>query len=152
MEGINALVTNKLVSLSEQELVDCDTEKDNGCSGGLMDYAFEFIIKNKGIMTEGDYPYTAQDGQCMKDNLQASQIVTIDGYEDVPQYNEIALKKAASQQPIAVAIEADQRAFQLYVGGVLDDETCGEQLDHGVLVSGRLAFSGMRKSLGRGGS
>jgi KDEL-tailed cysteine endopeptidase len=130
-------VTGEVVSLSEQELVDCDTKQDHGCSGGLMDYAFEFIIQNKGIMTEGDYPYTAQDGVCLKDNLQASQIVTIDGYEDVPQYNEIALKKAASQQPIAVAIEADQRAFQLYVGGVLDDESCGEQLDHGVLVGGQ---------------
>jgi hypothetical protein len=62
-------------------------------------------------------------------------VVTIDGFEDVPQYDEVALKKAASQQPVAVAIEADQRAFQLYVGGVFDDEDCGEELDHGVLVS-----------------
>jgi hypothetical protein len=63
-------------------------------------------------------------------------VVTIDGFEDVPQYDEVALKKAASQQPVAVAIEADQRAFQLYVGGVFDDEDCGEELDHGVLVRG----------------
>ncbi len=47
VEGINAIFTKQLVSLSEQELVDCDTDQDRGCNGGLMDYAFEFIIKNK---------------------------------------------------------------------------------------------------------
>ncbi len=39
-------------------------------------------------------------------------------------------------QPVAVAIEADQRAFQLYTGGVFADPACGTQLDHGVLVVG----------------
>lgn len=60
VEGINAIVTNDLVSLSEQELVDCDTTKDKGCSGGLMDFAFDFIHENGGIDTEDDYPYTGQ--------------------------------------------------------------------------------------------
>jgi hypothetical protein len=64
VEGINAIVTNELISLSEQELVDCDTEKDNGCNGGLMDYAFDFIHKNGGITTEDEYPYTGVDGTC----------------------------------------------------------------------------------------
>jgi hypothetical protein len=77
------------------------------------------------------------DGECQRDVLldNGRPMVTIDGYEDVPQYDEVALKKAVSRQPVSVAIEADQRAFQLYMGGVFDDESCGEQLDHGVLVS-----------------
>lgn len=75
------------------------------------------------------------DGECHRQELNARPVVTIDGYEDVPPYDEIALKKAVSKQPVSVAIEADQRAFQLYMGGVFDDDTCGEQLDHGVLVS-----------------
>ena len=43
-----------------------------------------------------------------------AKVVTIDGYEDVPENNEAALKKALANQPISVAIEAGGRAFQLY--------------------------------------
>eukprot|EP00197_Chlamydomonas_leiostraca_P006203 CAMPEP_0202861608 /NCGR_PEP_ID=MMETSP1391-20130828/2947_1 /ASSEMBLY_ACC=CAM_ASM_000867 /TAXON_ID=1034604 /ORGANISM="Chlamydomonas leiostraca, Strain SAG 11-49" /LENGTH=497 /DNA_ID=CAMNT_0049541025 /DNA_START=70 /DNA_END=1563 /DNA_ORIENTATION=- len=135
VEGINAIVTKELISLSEQELVDCDTEKDKGCHGGLMDYAFEFIIKNKGLDTEEHYPYTATDGECQEKHRKHG-VVTIDGYEDVPENSETALKKAVAHQPVSVAIEADQKAFQLYMGGVFADETCGTELDHGVLVVG----------------
>lgn len=56
--------TNKLVSLSEQELIDCDTKENEGCNGGLMEYAFEFIKQKGGITTEANYPYNAQDGTC----------------------------------------------------------------------------------------
>jgi KDEL-tailed cysteine endopeptidase len=135
VEGINAIVTGQLVSLSEQELVDCDTDQDKGCSGGLMDYAYEFIIKNKGIDTEEDYPYTAMDGECIGPKKNR-RVVTIDSYQDVPENDEVALKKAAAHQPIAVAIEADAKSFQLYGGGVYDDPTCGTSLNHGVLVAG----------------
>jgi KDEL-tailed cysteine endopeptidase len=134
VEGINAITTGQLDNLSEQELVDCDTSKDHGCHGGLMDYAFEFIQKNGGINTEDDYPYTGEEAVCDTARLDR-RVVTIDGYHDVPSNNETALLKAVSKQPVAVAIEADQRAFQLYVGGVFDEE-CGTALDHGVLAVG----------------
>ncbi|KAJ8570381.1 hypothetical protein K7X08_037353 [Anisodus acutangulus] len=62
-EGITKLSTGKLISLSEQELVDCDrTNEDQGCEGGYMEDTFEFIVKNKGITTEKTYPYKAADG------------------------------------------------------------------------------------------
>ena len=64
VEGINQIKTHKLVSLSEQELIDCDRKENQGCNGGLMDYAFEFIQQKGGITTESDYPYAAQDGTC----------------------------------------------------------------------------------------
>lgn len=64
IEGINAIKTGELITLSEQELVDCDHAYNQGCNGGLMDYAFEFIIDNGGIDTDEDYPYTGFDGRC----------------------------------------------------------------------------------------
>lgn len=64
VEGINQIVTGELISLSEQELVACDREYNAGCNGGLMDYAFEFIINNGGMDTEADYPYEGIDSKC----------------------------------------------------------------------------------------
>ncbi|CAH9111092.1 unnamed protein product [Cuscuta epithymum] len=135
VEGVNKIVSGSLVSLSEQELVDCDTSYNEGCNGGLMDYAFEFIIKNGGIDTEKDYPYTAKDGKCDSYRKNNAKVVTIDGYEDVPVNNEAALKKALANQPIAVAIEAGGMDFQLYESGIFTG-SCGTDLDHGVAVVG----------------
>lgn len=134
VEGINQIVTGDLISLSEQELVDCDRGYNMGCNGGLMDYAFEFIMKNGGIDTEEDYPYHARDNTCDAFRKNA-RVVSIDGYEDVPQNDEKSLKKAVAHQPVSVAIEAGGRAFQLYQSGVFTG-ICGTELDHGVAVVG----------------
>jgi len=68
MEGINKIKTGSLVSLSEQELIDCDRSYNSGCGGGLMDYAYNFVVKNGGIDTE-DYPYREADGTCNKNKV-----------------------------------------------------------------------------------
>ncbi|KAL0366212.1 UNVERIFIED_CONTAM: Cysteine proteinase RD21A [Sesamum radiatum] len=134
VEGINQIVTGNLTSLSEQELVDCDTSYNQGCNGGLMDYAFEFIIKNGGIDSEEDYPYKGRDGRCDQFRKNA-KVVSIDGYEDVPENNEKALQKAVVNQPVSVAIEAGGRDFQLYESGIFTGK-CGTSLDHGVVAVG----------------
>ncbi|KAL7090074.1 hypothetical protein ACP275_12G017500 [Erythranthe tilingii] len=133
VEGINKITTGELLTLSEQELVDCDKSENAGCSGGLMDYAFQFIISNGGMDTEDDYPYRGIDGKCDFARKNA-KVVSIDGYEDVPQ-DEKALQKAVAHQPVSVAIEASGRALQLYSSGVFTGE-CGKQLDHGVVAVG----------------
>ncbi|XP_027345169.1 cysteine proteinase COT44-like [Abrus precatorius] len=134
VEAINKIVTGKLLSLSEQELLDCDRTYNKGCNGGLMDYAFQFIIENGGIDTDKDYPYYGVDGICNTTKKNA-RIVKIDGYEDVPPYDEKALKKAVAHQPVSVAIEASGRALQLYKSGIFTGK-CGKDLDHGVVVIG----------------
>ncbi|GAA0145253.1 cysteine protease [Lithospermum erythrorhizon] len=134
VESINKIVTGELVPLSEQELVDCDKKYNAGCNGGLMDYAFEFIISNGGIDTEDDYPYRGIDGRCDA-TRQNSKAVTIDGYEDVPPSNENALQKAVAHQPVSVAMEASGRALQFYKSGVFTGR-CGTSVDHGVVVVG----------------
>ncbi|KAG7011642.1 Cysteine proteinase RD21A, partial [Cucurbita argyrosperma subsp. argyrosperma] len=94
-EGINQIVTGELISLSEQELVDCDRTYNMGCNGGLMDYAFQFIIDNGGIDTEKDYPYKASDDTCVLDRKHI-KVVEIDGYEDLPEIDERLLKTAVA--------------------------------------------------------
>lgn len=95
MEGINAIVTDKLIALSEQELVDCDTAQDHGCHGGLMDFAFDFIKKNGGIDTEKDYKYQAEEEKCSIAK-ERRHVVSIDGHEDVPGNDEHSLLKVSA--------------------------------------------------------
>ncbi|KAF3643034.1 Senescence-specific cysteine protease SAG39 [Capsicum annuum] len=83
-EGIDKIKTGKLISLSEQELVDCDASSDMGCEGGLMDEAFKFIIKNQGLTTESNYPYEGTDGTC-KTGKESNHAAKITSNEDVPQ-------------------------------------------------------------------
>ncbi|CAO2206369.1 unnamed protein product [Urochloa humidicola] len=133
IEGIVKISTGKLVSLSEQELVDCDVHgEDQGCEGGLMDDAFKFIIKNGGLTTESSYPYTAADGKCKSGSTSAA---TIKGYEDVPANNEAALMKVVANQPVSVAVDGGDMTFQFYSGGVMTG-SCGTDLDHGIAAIG----------------
>lgn len=69
IEGINKIITGSLVSLSEQELIDCDKTFNDGCGGGLMDYAFKFVMDNHGIDTEDDYPYLGKERTCNKEKV-----------------------------------------------------------------------------------
>ncbi|KQK11105.1 cysteine proteinase EP-B 1 [Brachypodium distachyon] len=136
VEGLNAIRTGSLVSLSEQELIDCDTGgDDNGCQGGLMESAFEFIAHSAGgLATEAAYPYHASNGTCNA-NRGSSVSVRIDGHQSVPAGNEEALAKAVAHQPVSVAIDAGGQAFQFYSEGVFTGD-CGSELDHGVAVVG----------------
>jgi C1A family cysteine protease len=134
VEGAWFLSKGSLVSLSEQQLVDCSQAEGNqGCNGGLMDQGFQYIIDNKGITTEAAYPYTAADGTCQAKGKPVA--ATLSGFKDVAANSELALETAIVQQPISVAVEADQSVFQFYSGGVMDS-ACGTQLDHGVLAVG----------------
>lgn len=135
MEGIHKLKTGKLISLSEQELVDCDTKgEDQGCNGGLMDDAFNFIQKHGGLTTEANYPYVGTDDSCNTKEA-SNNAAKITSHEDVPANNEKALLKAVANQPISVAIDAGGLAFQFYSGGVFTGP-CGTSLDHGVTAVG----------------
>jgi len=134
IEGSYEIKTGKLNSLSEQQLVDCSQSYGNmGCNGGLMDYAFEYVIANKGLCSESAYPYTAVTGTCKSSTC--TSVSTITSYKDVTHNSEDALQAAVAQQPVSVAIEADQSGFQFYSSGVFTG-TCGTALDHGVLAVG----------------
>lgn len=131
MEGGQFIYRHESVSVSEQELIDCDTE-DNGCGGGLMTGAFLYAMGG-GVCSEEDYPYHAKDEDC---KLCHHAAVRPRNYEEVESEDGLALKKAVSLAPVSVAIEADSPVFQHYKSGVIDDESCGASLNHGVLAVG----------------
>jgi len=142
LEGAYFIQNGKLESFSEQQLVDCDNRqhggKDMGCNGGLMDNAFSWIEKNGGLCSEDSYPYesgtTKKPGSCETSCsiVEGSDIIS---FTDVPAKSDDSMMQAITQQPVSVAIQADQKDFQLYTSGVFTG-SCGTQLDHGVLVVG----------------
>ncbi|CAF0920977.1 unnamed protein product [Didymodactylos carnosus] len=137
LEGQHFKKYSALVSLSEQNLVDCSSKFGNmGCDGGLMDQAFQYIKANKGIDTEKTYPYEARDGKCRfnPQNVGANDT----GYTDIKSGSETDLQAAiATVGPISVAIDASQSSFQFYSSGVYNEPECSStELDHGVLAVG----------------
>jgi len=135
MEGAWSIKNNNLVSLSEQQLIDCSSSFGNqGCNGGMMDQAFQYVIQNGGITSESQYAYTAMNGNCA--NPLPPSVATISSYQDVNPQSDDALGQAITIGPVSVAIEADQQSFQFYSGGVYSNSDCGTTLDHGVLIVG----------------
>nr|QOV03076.1 cathepsin L5 [Dysdercus peruvianus] len=137
LEGQIYKKTGKLVSLSEQNLIDCSGYRygNQGCNGGLMDGGFDYIKQNKGIDSESSYPYEGVDRRCRykKSNVAG----TVSGYVDIPEDDEEALKEAvATVGPVSVGINAGLHSFTFYNSGVYDDNQCSADLDHGVLVVG----------------
>ncbi|KAK9498922.1 hypothetical protein O3M35_003463 [Rhynocoris fuscipes] len=138
LEGQHFLKNGKLVSLSEQNLIDCSYFNGNdGCDGGLMENAFKYVKENGGINSEDLYPYEGNDYEfCRYDPDQVA--ATVKGYISIPKGNETLLKYAvATVGPISVAIDASSTSFQFYSDGVYNEPDCSStNLDHGVLAVG----------------
>ncbi|CAF3842821.1 unnamed protein product [Rotaria sordida] len=128
LEGQHAKISRNLVSLSEQQLVDCSTKYGNdGCEGGLIDPSFQYIKDNNGIDSEDSYPYEAKDSNC---RFNIKNVVTnVTDFVDIKSQSEIDLKYAlATIGPIAVAIDANHDSFRFYSSGVYSEATCSTTL------------------------
>jgi len=141
LEGAWFKAKNELVSLSEQNLVDCAGGEygNHGCHGGLMDFGFTYIEKNGGIDTEASYPYTSgngKEGVCQFDKKNVG--ATLTSCYNIARGSEADLEAAVgSIGPISVAIDAGHKSFQLYKSGVYVNPLCSStKLDHGVLAVG----------------
>ncbi|RZC77022.1 hypothetical protein C5167_001149 [Papaver somniferum] len=141
VEGANFIATGKLVSLSEQQLVDCDhkcdlKEKDacdNGCKGGLMTNAYKYLIEVGGLQEEKTYPYVGKAGECKFDAEKIA--VRITNFTNIPlDENQIAAH-LVHHGPLAVGLNAV--FMQTYIGGVSCPLICGKKfINHGVLLVG----------------
>jgi C1A family cysteine protease len=130
LEGAHFAATGQLVSLSEQQLVDC-SDQNGGCNGGDMALAMEYT-ESSPLTTEAQYPYYGYQNRCADSG---NGIVGATDIYEVEQDSIDDLKAAVARGPVSVAIEADQQSFQYYNGGVLA-RGCGTDLDHGVLLVG----------------
>jgi len=129
------LTGDAIISLSEQELVDCSGSFGNeGCSGGLMDDAFKYVMATGGLCSETEYPYTGKDGTCTASSC-GTHYDNITSFKDVTPSSFSSLEAAVAEGPVSIAIEADTLMFQFYHKGVFSGN-CGTKLDHGVLMVG----------------
>lgn len=135
IEGALQIATGKLVSLSEQQLVDCSSSYGNmGCNGGTMENSFSYVAKY-GIESEYKYPYQAKSGTCQYDSQ--SVVIRITKYANVPKGDEISLSYAIAKQPVAVAIDASRPTFRFYHSGIYSDPSCSStNVNHAVLAVG----------------
>ena len=132
LESAWFIAGNPLVSLSEQQLLDCSSRYgNNGCVSGTMDNAFAYI-KDNGLTSDSNYPYLAKKGTC---NTSVNPVAKLASVTDVPSKNVNALYNAVVQQPVSVGVDADPAIWQNYRGGVVS-RNCGDQLDLGVLIVG----------------
>lgn len=133
--------TGGLVTLSEQNLIDCNID-NYGCHGGNIATALAFVRKSGGLMREDDYPYKSGSGHddfpCQFDK--SKSFITTMYLKRTIQLetgNEELLKQTlASYGPIAVAIDAHQRSFHLYKGGIYYDSKCTKKVSHSLLLVG----------------
>jgi len=132
LEGNYFLQHAQLLSFSEQQIVDCDTDQNEGCDGGWPYLAVVYAAQN-GLELESDYPYTAQDGTCKYSKQKTHQVAK--NYSFVTPKSTLQLKSAIVNMPVSVLIEADQDIFQFYSSGVIH-ANCGASLDHAVLAVG----------------
>ena len=131
------MATGRLISLSEENLVSCSYNGDMGCSGGEQSSAFCWTYHTGGLCTEERYPYTSgggKDGQECHQNC--APAVTVGGYHAIPAGDEDALLKALQIGPVAIGLDASSTAFALYKKGIINTPSCGNQIDHAVLLVG----------------
>lgn len=134
IEGQWAVQRQQLLSLSEQEIVDCD-KADDGCGGGYMYTAYDSIVRLGGLESEKDYPYEGENEQC---HLDLSSVeVTIEGGVNITSDEAGMVKWLVQNGPISVGLNAN--VMQFYMGGVSHPFKffCNPtELDHGVLIVG----------------
>ncbi|CAG2100714.1 unnamed protein product [Medioppia subpectinata] len=141
IESQIAINSGKLVTLSEENLIDCSRTGNKGCGGGNMVYAYDYIIKNGGIDSEPSYPYSSAinttDHPCVY--KAASKLATLEDYEyKAPGSESDLTAQVANVGPISVGFDASQKTkIRLYKSGVYSDPNCSSTvLNHAVTVVG----------------
>jgi len=135
VSGLWAIKTGLLFPVSVQEILDCSgSEGNQGCNGGMPDWCYQWVVANGGVTDWNEYQYTSQDGTCASANV--TNVATIKGFADIATGDENALMTAVSKTVVSGAIDASSQVYQFYTSGVLDDPSCGTDIDHGQTIIG----------------
>ncbi|KAK1436718.1 hypothetical protein QVD17_02500 [Tagetes erecta] len=135
VEGINAIRTGELVTLSEQMIMDCDTTgKTNGCGGGLVCGVYDWARDHWGIATNASYPYVGIKETCLGCKF-GKFLVIVDGNEDLTRHDEEAHLKAAAHQPVGISMDPGGDGFMFYSEGIYTGP-CGLEIQHAMLIVG----------------
>jgi len=146
LEGFYAIKHDKLLSFSTQQLVSCDTGKNEGCNGGWSEYAMEYAGK-KGLNLEKDYPYTAADDKCKFKPWKAVKINK--SWQYITSNNTNAMKNAiANVGPVSVSLQGDKDVFRFYTSGTITSLDCGAHQNHVVLAVGTPRTISLSRTLG----
>ncbi len=111
--------------LSEQEVIDCDTNYEHGCSGGLMISTFNEEEHRNGLCTEADYPYIEDQGTCASSACTPISGSIVKDHVDVLPRKTKLLKEALQVKPVTAAMVASDPMFQFYSSGIFQSPTCG---------------------------
>jgi len=144
LEGAFELATGQLLSLSEQQLIDC-ARLNRGCKGGSMDFGLRFA-KDHDFCLEDSYPYEGKDASCRSSScavgIHKGQVIGVKDLAPIPELvpaSQAAMQSAVAQQPVSIAVDAGK--LQSYSGGIIGDD-CGTSLNHGVLAVGYGSLDG----------
>jgi len=128
------LAGHKLITLSEQQIVDCDVNNgDEGCDGGDTTTAYQYVMKTGGLDTEANYPYTGEDDDCSFSKANVSATISNWTYVTTNS-NETEMQVALVEKaPLSICVDAE--TWQFYIEGVIQI-WCGNNLDHCVMIVG----------------
>jgi len=131
LEGAGFVTTGKLVSVSEQNIVDCDKD-DDGCDGGLPSSALTWSAHNGGVASEQAYPYRGEDGSCRRS---VEKIIHNKGYQQISKNEDQIAQALQAYGPLSIAVDAN--GFNGYHGGILQNPSCSKtQLNHAINIVG----------------
>ena len=132
VESFLYLTEGKKLSLSAQQLIDCSAIfGSNGCSDGSPKHGFHYIIKNRGISLESEYPYQGVEGVCPT-NL--GKQATINSYRYIEGVSEKDLMAILQRTPVVSFIDTEQNSN--YTGGIYESTDCTKKHENAVLVVG----------------
>ncbi|CAB0021061.1 unnamed protein product [Nesidiocoris tenuis] len=137
IEAQYARIHGQQILFSAQQIVDCSSPEGNfGCHGGMVDWSYQYVMRAGGLMSESDYPYTAEDNVCAFNKSNVA--VSITNYVEIKNGSEIALQEAvADYGPVSVSIDTGSFDWYYFTGtGIFDHPDCFAEVNHGVLVVG----------------